>query len=61
MNKLKARRETLNLTQKQVAELCGMKQQAYQQYECEKKLPNVKLGIKIAKALECTVEALYDN
>lgn len=61
MNKLKARREELNLTQKQVAERIGIAQQAYQRYENTDRLPNVKVGIKISKALETTVEALYGN
>lgn len=30
---LKERREELGLTQKQVAEWCGIKEQAYQQYQ----------------------------
>lgn len=61
MNKLKARREALNLTQKQVAERIGIKEQQYQFYEYGKMLPNVKLGIVIAKALETTIEALYGD
>ena len=59
MNELKKRREALGLTQKQVAERIGIMQQAYSRYECSERLPNVKLGIKIAQALETTVEELY--
>lgn len=61
MNKLKARREELNLTQKQVAERIGIAESAYQRYENTSRLPNVKVGIKISKALETTVEVLYSN
>lgn len=59
MNKLKARREELNLTQKQVAERIGIKEQQYQFYEYGKTIPNVIIGIRLAEALQTTVEALY--
>ena len=59
MNRLKARRKELLLTQKQVAEMLGIKWQVYQQYEYGKKLPNVLLAIKIANALKTTVEGLW--
>ena len=61
MNKLKTRREELNLTQKQVADKVGIAQQAYQRYETTDRVPNAKLSIKIAKALETTVESLYGD
>lgn len=61
MNRLKARREELNLTQKQVADRIGIAQQAYQRYETTERIPNTKVGIKLAKALETTVEALYGD
>lgn len=61
MNKLKARREELNLTQKQVAERIGIAQQAYQRYEKGKVIPIAPKAIKVAEALETTVEALYGN
>lgn len=61
MNRLKARREELNLTQKQVADRIGIKPQQYQLYEYKKMLPNVELGIAIARALETTAEALYGD
>ena len=59
MNKLKARREELNLTQKQVSERIGIKEQQYQFYEYGKTIPNVIIGIRLAEALQTTVEALY--
>ena len=61
MNKLKSRREELNLTQKQVAERIGIAESAYQRYENTARLPNVKVGIKIAQALETTSEVLYGD
>lgn len=58
-NKLKERREELHLTQKQVAERVGILYQVYQRYENVNRLPNVKVGIKIAEALETTAEELF--
>lgn len=59
-NNLKEKRKALNLTQKQVAEKVGIQWQQYQQYE-NGILPNVALGIRIAKALGTSVEALWGN
>ena len=59
--RLKERREYLKLTQKQVANKIGIAEQAYQQYEYGKMLPNVILAIKIAKSLRTTVEKLWGN
>lgn len=42
MNKLKARREELNLTQKQVADKCGIKESQYQGYERGRHEPMIK-------------------
>lgn len=59
MNRLKARRKELLLTQKRVAEKLGIKWQSYQQYEYGEKLPNVLLAIKIANTLKTTVDVLW--
>lgn len=59
MNNLKKRRNELKLTQRQVAEKIGIVYQLYQKYENGLILPNVKIGIKIAKVLKTTVEELY--
>lgn len=61
MNKLKARREALHLTQKQVADRIGIAQQIYQRYESGKVVPIAPKAVRIAKALETTVEALYGD
>lgn len=60
-NNLKEKRKGLNLTQKQVAEMCGIIEQAYQPYEYGEKLPNVILAIKIGKALKTPVEDLWGD
>lgn len=56
---LKERREELGLTQKQVANRCGISYQSYQRYEILKIIPNALLAIRIAKVLETSVEALW--
>lgn len=61
MNKLKTRREELNLTQKQVADRIGIAQQAYQRYESGEVIPIAYTAVKVAKALETTVENLFDS
>ena len=61
MNKLKARREALHLTQKQVADKCGIKESQYQGYERGRHEPIVSIAIKLSKALETSVEGLYDD
>ena len=59
MGNLKKRRKQLKLTQKAVAERIGIAESAYQRYEQKNREPGVKTALKIAKALETTVEELY--
>lgn len=59
MNKLKECREALHLTQKEVAERAGIKEQQYQRYEYGDRIPNAIIAVRLAGALETTVEALY--
>lgn len=59
MSKLKERREALGLTQRQVAEKIGVKYQSYQRYESLVIIPNAQIAVKVAKALNTTVEELY--
>lgn len=59
MSKLKERREALGLTQRQVAEIIGVKYQSYQRYENLVIIPNAQIAVKVAKALNTTVEELY--
>lgn len=64
MNTLKNKRETTSLTQLQFAQKIGIPIRTYQRYEsnensaeyCE---PRATLAIKIAKALNTTVEKLW--
>lgn len=57
--RLKEKREALNLTQKQVADMVGIPYQAYQRYETGKIIPNAVLAVRISRALKTTVEELY--
>lgn len=59
-NHLIARREQLNLTQKDVANSIDQMMQAYQRYEYGVSMPSVKAALKIARALDTTVEELFE-
>ena len=61
MSKLKERREALGLTQRQVAEKIGIAETVYQRYEYGKREPCVSTALKIALALNTTVEKLYSS
>lgn len=61
MSKLKERREELRLTQKEIAEKIGIAESAYHRYEHTKREPCVSTALKIAKALNTTVEELYSS
>lgn len=58
-NKLKERREALNLTQKEVADRVGIAVQVYQRYEYGERLPQVDIAIAISEILKSTVEDLF--
>ena len=57
--KLKAARLAANMTQKQLAKVVGIAEQMYQVYEYNQKTPNVRTAIRIARALNTTVEELW--
>ena len=56
---LRATREKSGKTQKQVAEEVGVSERLYQDYEYDKRCPNVRTAIRIARALESSVEELF--
>lgn len=58
-NNLINRREELKLTQKDVAKCCEILTQAYQRYEYGTCIPSVEIALKIAQALDTTVEKLF--
>nr|DAG05668.1 MAG TPA: helix-turn-helix domain protein [Podoviridae sp. ct6BA50]DAQ40764.1 MAG TPA: helix-turn-helix domain protein [Caudoviricetes sp.] len=57
--KLRAAREQSGKTQAQVAKDAGIKEQSYQKYEYDKSTPNVRTAIRIARAVESTVEEIF--
>ena len=56
---IKAARRKLNQTQAEVSKKIGVATNAYQQYEYGNATPNAKLAIRIARALDTTVEELW--
>jgi helix-turn-helix motif len=52
-------RKALNLTQRQLAEKVGITYQSLQRYEKGTVLPIVDIAIKLAEALDTTVENLF--
>ena len=57
--RLQTAREREGFTQKQIAEIVGITESAYQKYELGKRIPNAIIISRIAKNLNTTVEALY--
>ena len=56
---LRAAREKEGLTQKQVAEKIGISEMSYQRIEYNKQTPRLQTAIRIAQALNSTVEKLF--
>lgn len=56
---LRAARETCGKTQAQVAKEAKISEAQYQNIEYDKNEPKVRTAIRIAKALNSTVEALF--
>ena len=57
--KLRATREQSGKTQAQVAKEAKVAERLYQDYEYDKNTPNVRTAIRIARALNSTVEDLF--
>lgn len=56
---LRAAREQSGKTQAQVAKEANVGERLYQDYEYDKREPGVRTAIRIALALNSTVEALF--
>ena len=56
---LRAAREQSGKTQAQVAKEIGVSEAMYQRYEYDKVEPGVRRSIRIARAVNSTVEALW--
>lgn len=59
--KLKNARKKTGLTQAEVAKQAGITTRGYQRYEAGKRVPNAVTAILIAKALNSTVEELFQS
>ena len=57
--KLKAARKKFDYLQSEIADKAEISVRAYQQYESGKRIPNAGTAIRIAKALDSTVEELF--
>ncbi len=58
-NRLKEKRDEQGLTQVQVSDKAKVTERGYQDYEYGKREPKVRTAIRIAKALNSTVEELF--
>jgi transcriptional regulator with XRE-family HTH domain len=58
---LKEKRKEKKLTQKQVADLCGITQVSYSYYEVGKRNPKPAMLKKFASVLDCTVDELLKD
>ena len=56
---LKELRQKKGIAQKELAKLSGVKRSTIAQYECGKIMPSLKVAVKLAKALEVSVEEIY--
>ena len=59
--KIKCLRERKALTQKELANLVDVSQPSIAQYEMGIKIPNIVVGVKLAKVLDTTCEDLIDD
>ena len=58
-NLISSKRIEKGLTQRQLAEICGITYQSLQRYENGSVVPSVTIAIIIAQALGATVEDLF--
>lgn len=58
-NFIKSKRQELNITQEQLAMEIGQLKQALQRYEYGRQVPSVEIALRIARALNTTVEELF--
>ena len=52
-------RNSLGKTQKEIYQNVGISRKCYRQYEYGQRVPNAKVAVKIAHALETTVEDIW--
>ncbi|MDR3627136.1 MAG: helix-turn-helix domain-containing protein [Ignavibacteriaceae bacterium] len=59
MNTLKETRERMQLTQEEVAKMAGFSLKLYQSFEDDKRVPNVLEALRIASALNKSVDDIF--
>ena len=59
MNNLKEFRKNKKVSQKDLSTILGMNIRLYQYYEADEREPAVRTAIRIARALDTTVEELF--
>lgn len=59
--KIKALRESKNMTQEQLADLVGVERAAVAMWETGKSIPRVQTLLKLAKTFNCTIEELVEE
>ena len=57
---LKLERKARHLTQRQIAEMIGIKTQSYQAYENNVAMPNVENLLKIALIFDLSIDELFE-
>ena len=56
---IEQRRKEKNLTQQQLADLCGSKQNNISRYEKGHRTPSLRDAAALAKALDCSIDDLF--
>lgn len=59
MNNLKEFRKNKKLSQQNLSDILGMNIRLYQYYEADEREPAVRTALRIARALDTTVEELF--
>lgn len=59
MNNIKKYRNKFHLSQKQLSEKIGVKQNTISEWENDKKMPNIRKAMEIANIFKTTIEELY--
>lgn len=59
MNKIRDFRKKKKISQIELGNLMGVRQTTISEWEKDKKMPNIRKAIKLAKILDTTVEELY--
>jgi len=57
-DRLKGQRKSKGLTQKQIADLLGITERGYQNYEIDKSTPNYEMLLKLADYFEVSLDYL---